>query len=66
MTARRVMASFAALLLAWAAWEGAGRIVAAYGLPHAALLQQACLFFLALSVAERVLARLQAPDHSQV
>jgi hypothetical protein len=58
VTARRAAASLAVLLLAWAAWEGAGRLVAACGLPFAALVQQAAVFVLALTVVERMPARL--------
>lgn len=56
-----MLAPLGMLLLAWAAWEGAGRLVAAFGLSYAALLQQAALFALALTVVERALARFAPP-----
>jgi hypothetical protein len=57
MTARGMLAAGAALLAGWAAWIASGWVVATFGLPFAALLQQAVLFILALTLAERVLAR---------
>ncbi len=61
MSARGILAAGATLLLAWGAWIAAGWTVAAIGLPFAALLQQAVLFVLALTLAERVLARFASP-----
>ncbi|BDG70512.1 hypothetical protein [Roseomonas fluvialis] len=57
MTARGTLAAGTTMLAAWGAWIAAGWIVADIGLPFAVLLQQALLFILVLSVAERVLAR---------
>lgn len=61
MTPRGLLAATAMLLGAWAAWVGAGRLVAAFGASYAAPLQQAVLFALALSLVERVLTRLAPP-----
>jgi len=57
VSARGILAAGTMLLAAWGAWIAGGWIVAAFGLPFAALLQQAVLFILALTLTERVLAR---------
>ena len=62
MTARRILAAGATLAAAWAAWIASGWIVAAFGLPFAALLQQAVLFVLTLTLAEHVLARFASSE----
>jgi hypothetical protein len=55
-----VITALAALAGAWGLWLAAGWVVAAIGLPFAALLQQAVLFVVALTLAERLLARFTA------
>jgi hypothetical protein len=64
VTARGILAAGASLGAAWAAWIACGWVVASAGLPFAALLQQAVLFVLALTLAERGLARFASSGDS--
>jgi hypothetical protein len=55
--ARSAIVALVMLALAWLGWIGAGWLVERFGLPAAALLQQAVLFALFLSLADRLAAR---------
>jgi hypothetical protein len=54
-----------ALALAWLAWELSGWLIGRFGLPVAALLQQAGLFILALGLLDHLATRFgpAAGDH---
>jgi hypothetical protein len=55
--ARSAGVALAVLALGWLGWVGAGWAVEHFGLPAAPLLQQAVLFALFLSLADRLAAR---------
>lgn len=65
MTPWRPAAMALAMLgLAWLAWIGAGWLVARFGLPAGALLQQATLLALFLTLVDRLAARFFPPAPS--
>jgi hypothetical protein len=61
MNWREALASLGMLGLAWLAWEAAGWLVAQFGLPVAALLQQVGLLVLFLGLVERLAPAILPP-----
>jgi hypothetical protein len=55
--ARSAAVALAMLALGWLGWVVAGWLIERFGLPAAPLLQQAVLFALFLSLADRLAAR---------
>jgi hypothetical protein len=60
--ARPVVMTLLVLAFAWLAWSAAGWLVERFGLPAGALLQQATLVALALTLLDRLLARFLPAD----